>query len=152
MGCKTLFLACVGVCGFTVANAGDPVTSQPASASTSDTVASQPASAPTSDTVASEAAAAAKSDTIAPQAPAAAKSTTAPAPAVDPDEQRLISQGYKPEMRHGEKVFCKREPVMGSRINVTEHCGTVDQLKTLTQVSKEEVNKSQRIQTNPTGH
>jgi hypothetical protein len=81
--------------------------------------------------------------------PAATK--TAPAPPLSADEQRLINQGYKPQMRNGEKVYCRREAELGSRIGGVEHCGTVAQLKTATQDGRDYAEKAQRTQNNPMG-
>jgi hypothetical protein len=72
--------------------------------------------------------------------------------AVDAAEKRLISQGYKPEMRNGQRVFCRREQVMGSRLGEAKHCGTVEQLKILGQESRDITEHVQRTQLNPNGH
>jgi len=88
----------------------------------------------------------------APAAASATSSASAPAkPAVDADEKRLIAEGYKPEMRGGTKVYCKREQVLGSRLGAPEHCSTAEQLKATTQMSREVTEQSQRFGTNPTG-
>jgi hypothetical protein len=87
-----------------------------------------------------------------PPASSPAASPSAPpkvAPEVSADERRLISLGYKPQMRNGEKVYCRREAALGSRINTTQHCGTVAQLATATQEEKDSVEKIQR---NPKGY
>ena len=80
--------------------------------------------------------------------PAAAK---AAAPSLSADEQRLLSQGYKPQMRNGEKIYCRREAELGSRISAVQHCGTVTQLTTATQNGKDYTEKIQRSQLNPAG-
>jgi len=87
----------------------------------------------------------------APAAPAAS-ATEAAKPAVSPDEQRLLSQGYKPEMRNGQKIYCRREHVMGSRTDMAEHCGTVDQLKRSSQDARDQTDRAQRNLGNPGGH
>jgi len=87
-----------------------------------------------------------------PSTASAAAATSAPAkPAVDADERRLIAEGYKPQMRGGTKVYCKREQVLGSRLGAPEVCATADQLKTSTQNSREATEQSQRYGTNPRG-
>jgi len=80
--------------------------------------------------------------------PAAA---TAAAPALSAAEQRLLSQGYKPQMRNGQKIYCRREAELGSRISAGQKCGTVTELATATQDGKDYLNQTQRSQLNPTG-
>ncbi len=58
-------------------------------------------------------------------APAAEKSATTPAkpattatdarPELTPEEKELVARGFKPEMRHGERYFCRVETQLGSR-------------------------------------
>jgi hypothetical protein len=55
-------------------------------------------------------------------------------------------------MRNGEKVFCRREQVVGSRLATEKICGTVAQLKTAQTLTKEAVERGQRTQLNPQGH
>lgn len=57
----------------------------------------------------------------------------------------MISMGYKPQMHHGEKVYCKREAVMGSRTQMTENCKTLEELKAQTQNSRQFTENSQRL-------
>jgi hypothetical protein len=68
------------------------------------------------------------------------------------DERQLISKGYKPEMRDGQKVFCRRDDELGSRIGSVKHCATVEQWKQSQQAGREETESIQRTQVNPTGH
>jgi hypothetical protein len=90
--------------------------------------------------------------------PAAATATNstpaakAAAPELSPPENRLINLGYKPQMRNGEKVYCRREAPMGSRISSGQHCGTVAELEATTQVSREGLERSQRNTVNPMPH
>ena len=85
-------------------------------------------------------------------ASAAAATATAPVkPAVDPEERRLIGMGYKPEMRHGEKVFCRREEELGTRLGGVKHCGTIAQLKAEHAELRESVEKAQRNSVMPQG-
>jgi hypothetical protein len=82
----------------------------------------------------------------------AASATTAPAkPAIDPEEKRLIAMGYKPEMRNGEKVFCRREQTLGSRLGEAKHCASAEQLKVSHQETHDVMDKIQRTQKNPQG-
>ena len=92
---------------------------------------------------------------VAPAAAASATTTTASVAAsaktaLDADEKRLIAEGYKPEMRGGTKVYCKRAQVLGSRLGSPERCGTAEELKATTQMSREVTDRSQRVGTNPT--
>ncbi len=89
-----------------------------------------------------------------------ARTTSAPAiPSVHPDspqgmtdaEERLVSQGYRVEVHGGEKVFCRREVVVGSHFE-KKVCGTVAQLAASRQTSREVTESTQRYGTNPTGH
>jgi len=89
--------------------------------------------------------------------PAAAATTAAPAtpaanPDVDKDTQHFIAEGYKPEMRHGEQVYCKKDASLGSRVNMVKTCGTLEQLKLQERAAKENVSNMQRAQTGTTSH
>jgi len=128
-------LACLGAGAVTVALAdpSSPAPQQPAAASSSSATA-PPATAPPATT------------------PSSATQTPAPAkPAVDPEEKRLIAQGYRAKMRHGEKVFCRTEPELGSRLGGKEICGTVADLKAQQASTREEVQREQRISVPPPG-
>jgi hypothetical protein len=78
---------------------------------------------------------------------------TAPAvkPAVDPEEKRLIAMGYKPVMRHGEKVFCHLVEETGSRLGAKKECGTAKELEAARTMTREQVEQQQRLQANPSG-
>jgi len=43
-------------------------------------------------------------------------------------EKHFLAEGYKVEMRHGEKYFCRREDVLGSRLGGQKNCSTAQQL------------------------
>jgi hypothetical protein len=49
-------------------------------------------------------------------------------PELTPQDKELISRGYKLEMRHGEKYFCIREQVLGSRFE-TKQCDTAQSIE-----------------------
>jgi hypothetical protein len=123
-------LACLGTCALTSALADPPAEIAP-------TATGAPAA------------------TSAPAAPAAATSPPASKPAaseIDPDEKHFIAAGYKPEMRGGVKVFCRREQVLGSRLGGEQkHCATVEQLKVSEQESKDLGRRLQQVQKNPQG-
>jgi hypothetical protein len=63
-------------------------------------------------------------------------------------EALLVDQGYKPAMRNGEKVFCKREIPMGSRLPTALHCLTVAEAELIAQEGRE---TTERIQRNMVG-
>ncbi len=114
-------------------------------------LADPPATPQTTSTAAPAAAASADAAaTPAASAPAAAAETPAKA-TVEAFEKQLLSQGYKPEMRHGVKFYCRREPMLGSRLNEAKHCGTIEELKVSVQETREAVEKIQRSQKNPQG-
>lgn len=136
-------LACVAVGGLSVALADPSAPNSPATPTT-------PAAAATSAVPAAAAPAAA--DTTGGTPAHSANATATPAAAIDPREKHLLSQGYKPQMVKGEKVFCKREAVMGSRTETVSRCGTVDQLVSETRLSREATENSQRIQLPSSGH
>ncbi len=141
-------LACVAVGGLSAALADPSAPNSPATPTT-------PAAAATSAVPAAAAPAAAApaaADTTGGTPAHSANATATPAPAIDPREKHLLSQGYKPQMVKGEKVFCKREAVMGSRTETVSHCGTVDQLASETRLSREATENSQRIQLPSSGH
>ena len=80
-------------------------------------------------------------------APAAAATQAAPAsakPELDPLEKRFLAQGYRMQMRHGERVFCRKEEVLGSRLEGRVSCNTAAQLKAIEQQSQEAVERAQR--------
>ena len=70
---------------------------------------------------------------------------------IDPREKVLLHMGFRPRMHDGQKLFCKREQELGSRVEGTTHCGTVDQLSTEFRLSREAVEQTQRYGTNPRG-
>jgi hypothetical protein len=44
------------------------------------------------------------------------------------EEQRLVSKGYKLNMRNGEKWFCRRELGLGLRVAAQNVCATASML------------------------
>jgi len=83
----------------------------------------------------------------------AAKTTSATSTTSGPstDEKALMAQGFKPKMRSGQRLYCREEPVLGSRVQVKETCGTPEQLKNRTDSARDATEQSQRIQINKTG-
>jgi hypothetical protein len=104
-------------------------------------LADPPAPAPATSTPPSSAAPAA------PATPPTAAVITAPA---DEDllDKHLRSEGYKVEMRNGQKMYCRKEDVLGSRLGAaTKTCGTAEQLKINEAQAHELVERTQRQQT-----
>jgi len=56
----------------------------------------------------------------------------------------LFAQGYKPMSRDGKVYYCRQEMKTGSRFS-TPICKTAEQMKQLTQDSKDLANTSQKI-------
>src|SRR5437588_11157771 len=94
-------LACIGAGVLTVAVADPP--EQPVHA----------ASSPSTIAPAAQAPAAPQSDRV---APAVTK------PPIDPQEKRLIAHGYKPQMRHGQKVLRRPEQPLRPRLGHATRC------------------------------
>ena len=67
-------------------------------------------------------------------------------------EKHFVAEGYKMEMRHGEKVFCRREEMLGSRLNAQKVCSTAEQLTRTETEAQASVTRSMMQQSNPTGH
>ncbi|HZC86531.1 MAG TPA: hypothetical protein VE266_06010 [Steroidobacteraceae bacterium] len=139
-------LAFLGVGALALAVAADPaLTTQPERTAKPAAIAPDSASPATSAATGVPAPPAASAPVASP--PAAPK---AAAPTLSAAEQRLLSQGYKPQMRNGAKIYCRREPALGSRISAGQHCGTVSQLTTATQDGKDYLDQAQRSELNPT--
>lgn len=140
-------LTLLGVGGAALAAADPRPTTQPERDATPAASVTESAS-PAANTTTAAAAPSAASSPAAAQ-PAAPKTA---APALSVDEQRLLSQGYKPQMRNGEKIYCRREAQLGSRISDVQHCGTVAQLTTATRNGKDYTEQAQRTQISPVVH
>ena len=86
---------------------------------------------------------------LAPSATPSSAATAPVKPAVDPEEKRLMAMGYRPVMRHGEKVFCHTVEATGTRLRVMKECGTVKDLEAVRVETRERWEKEQRTQMNP---
>ena len=120
-----------------------------AAAAQADQPAATPAAAPSSAVPAAAATSAAASSA----ADSAAKPsvTVQGTPVEDPLEKHFLSEGYKMEMRNGEKVFCRREEQIGTRLGGAKVCGTVQELNLREREAQQVVNKSMMQQNNPSG-
>ncbi|MBS0379925.1 MAG: hypothetical protein JSS29_15710 [Proteobacteria bacterium] len=87
-----------------------------------------------------------------PVAPTAAQT---PAPAAAPDtpaedvqlDRHLRSEGYKVEMHDGQKKYCRKEDVIGTRLGAgTKTCSTAEQLKITEAQAHEAAERAQRQQ------
>jgi hypothetical protein len=59
--------------------------------------------------------------------PSAAPTSAVPKtdkPELTDSEKNLLHQGYKLEVRDGVNYFCRKEPVLGTRLRETKVCGT----------------------------
>lgn len=69
---------------------------------------------------------------VAPAAPAAVAvapaAPAAPTPADDTD-RRLRAQGYTVQVKNDQKVYCRREEKLGSRVSGRTVCATAEQIK-----------------------
>jgi len=120
-------------CAFTVTQtfADEP----PAQTSSADqTAQTSPAAAPSAAAPASTASSA--------QTASASKSVVSAEAIDDATDKRLRSQGYKPEVRNGTKIYCRKETEMGSRFP-TKVCGTPEQLSAANKDSQDALNKAQ---------
>jgi hypothetical protein len=83
--------------------------------------------------------------------PSAANSTTTAAaaakPNVDRDIQHFTQEGFKPEMRHGQELYCRRETALGSRLTPVKTCGTIGELKAMEQRTRDDLQQAQQRQT-----
>jgi hypothetical protein len=88
-----------------------------------------------------------------PAASATAAPTTAAAKAAEDDAEakRLLAQGYKPEMRGGTKVWCRRDQELGSRLAAHKTCGTPEELRMTVHENQDVVEQIQRVSSQPSG-
>jgi len=94
-----------------------------------------------------------------PAAPAQAATAAAAKPAVvvestaetDALERHFLAEGYKLEMHNGEKLFCRREEELGSRLGSHKACGTVQQLAATEREAHAAYMRGQTQQNNPSG-
>jgi nucleoid-associated protein YgaU len=128
-------LACLGA-GANIAFADDPPAAPRAAAT--------PA-APAPATPATPAAAA--------QPAAAANAAEAAAGADDSNskERHFLAEGYHLEMHHGQKMYCRKEEVLGTRLGAKSYCSTLEQLDSTERDAKRAMDHSTWQQNNPTG-
>lgn len=134
-------LACVAGGGLSVALADPPA----APASTSE--AATPATPATPGNPAAAPAAATSAGGVAPAAPAAQPASSVTITAEQAVmEKHFLAEGYKVEMRNGQKYYCRREETLGTRLGSQKFCSTEEQLKATEAQAKDLVGTSQRQQ------
>jgi hypothetical protein len=124
-------LACLGI-GSASGALADPPSSPPQQSSVVKPAAATTTPATEADT--------AKVPLTAPQTASVASSTAA----VDPEEKRLLAKGYRMQMQNGEKVFCRRVPILGSRLEGKLSCGTARDIAAVEEQAREGVDRAQR--------
>jgi hypothetical protein len=110
-----------------------------------------PATAPAAPAASAPSAAAAPAAAAAATTPAsAAQSATASAaaakPAVDKDIQHFTQEGFKPEMRGGQEIYCRKELAIGSRLAPQKTCGTIEELKVMERQTRSDMEQAQQRQ------
>ncbi len=119
----------------------------PAASSTAPSATAAPAAAATQATQAAPATSAAPAASTTPNAPATATSAAPAATAADDNaqlEKRLRGKGYAERMQNGEKVYCRREDTLGSRLGGALHCMTVEQARAFENEARENTEHMQR--------
>jgi len=59
-------------------------------------------------------------------------------------EKQLRAQGYSPQMHNGEKVFCRREVPLGSRLATVLNCVTATEAERIAKNARGDIEKVQR--------
>lgn len=96
---------------------------------------------------------AAAAPAAAPAVPAAPTAAPAPPPAPPPKidfvEKHLLSEGYHVEMHNGERMFCHREEILGSRVDGRKVCNTKEQLELTENQNKLDLQRTQQQYASP---
>jgi len=71
-----------------------------------------------------------------------AAAASPPAPAVDQTEKHFLAEGYKMQMRSGQKVFCRREEQLGSRLGGALNCNTAEELSQIETQAKDAIDRA----------
>ena len=127
-------LACIGIGAASVSMA-DP--------------AEAPKSATPAATTAAPAAPTSAATPATPAAPGVTVTTNAPSEAQEQLERHFLSEGYKSEMHGSQKVFCRREDTIGTRLGASKNCGTIDQLKQQEDLAAQAAHSVQRTSQRP---
>jgi hypothetical protein len=85
----------------------------------------------------------------APAAGATQSSVTVPATAMpsaapegDQAAKHFLAEGYKMQMRNGQKVFCRREEQLGSRLGGALNCNTAEELNQIETQAKDAIDRA----------
>ena len=137
-------LACTGAMNLALADDPPAAPANPPAAG----AASIPATAATASAAAATPAAASAAQ------PAAGAKPAAPAAEqqVDVQEKHFLAEGYTLEMHHGNKMFCRREEQMGTRLGAQKVCATSEQLTATERDAKRAMERPMMPQNNPTVH
>jgi hypothetical protein len=115
-------LACVFAGAVSMAVAEDP----PPSATNSAPAAAAPSATPATTAATPEPVAGATKTSVTVTAAATRPPAT---PEVDQTDKHFLAEGYKMQMRNGQKVFCRREDQLGSRLGAAVTCNSAEELK-----------------------
>jgi len=134
-------LACIGVGAVSIVLA-DPaeapkISAAPAATGTQSSMPTSPAPA------------AAPATPVAPAAVAATITTSAPAEESEQLDRHFLAEGYKTEMHGSQKVYCRKEETIGTRLGTVKNCGTVDQLKQREDLAAQAAHTMQRSSQRP---
>lgn len=83
--------------------------------------------------------------------PAADAKATAAAEQADALEKHFLSEGYSLEMHHGEKMYCRREQELGSRLGAKKYCSTGEQLAETERQAQRAMDAATWQKSNPSG-
>lgn len=140
-------VACLSL-GAVILAVADPPSSAPVASSQAAAAQTAPAATATAATAAQSAPTSAKSQT----APAAKAAETPSSDVADANlEKHFLSEGYALEMHHGEKMFCRREEDLGSRLGGKKYCSTAQQLNATEMQAQRAMDPSTWQQNQPTG-
>lgn len=70
-------------------------------------------------------------------------------PELTHEEQLLVNKGYKVQVVNGEKIFCRREEVLGSRLGEKKVCGTASQFIQQGNNQRDDLRQELKVKTQP---
>lgn len=143
-------LACVGAGAITLADTPPPTPTQSAASNVS-TAVSPAAPAATATSAPATAATTEPATAATPPTTSATGASHETTTAIAPREKLLRLKGYRLETRNGEKMYCRNEEVLGSRLAGRKVCGTVEEIESRERISQEMVGSAQRTQLSPSG-
>jgi len=123
-------------------------------AALADTPADQAAASPPAATAAPAATTSAPAMAASANAAPSSSASTTVSPAGESDaalEKRLTNSGYKSKIRNGQKVWCKQQGELGSRLGGQEVCATPDEWRRVMRENQDVVEHIQRVGSQPSG-